>query len=198
MLATIILWLIGFLSIYSGRIEFGPVHSHKVMLAMIFVIIYVVISISRPFLSFSFLVYGTGPGYSGIGPYNTTYLIIEMVFGLAASIFLSLVYVFLIIELASARTRILLWISLGLNVMFSTGGPFIIFIFSYESFIFANFGMVFIVLIFVIYCYWDTYERVRKRIIKPLLVPMIPPPFFPYGPPPAFPPPTPPQYPQRK
>ncbi len=175
-LVTLILWLLGFANIYQGKFEYGPVHTHKVTMALIFIVLYIVTNIALVFFSITTLFYMTSePGIEGYQSYSTTLFLIRIVFGFVATLFISLAWVFLIVELASEDIKRLLWMAFGLSMLLSVGSTVVIIFISYNLANILTVGLGAIVFIMVMYCYWQTYNRVKNREIAPILPPFPPP-----------------------
>ncbi|UCG70626.1 MAG: hypothetical protein JSV09_06305 [Thermoplasmata archaeon] len=180
MLLTIILLVVGFFTIYSGKVEYGPAHFQKVSLALIFFILFIAISVGQVFFSISVPFWGGfGPGYNDIYYYNTSYVIMYIIFSFFSTLFLSLGLVYLIIELASREIKNLLWITFGLNLIISTVSSVLSLGLGMLGVLSGGLGII--VLLLVMFCYWKTYIRIREREIMPIPPPFMPPPFIPPG-----------------
>jgi amino acid transporter len=195
-LIALILWIMGFFSMYSGKDEFGPEHSQKVtfafmffVLAIILVIMVVVYAISQIDL--------TDPGTDSGDPefYDTDVPIVTIVLGTISTICSSLGWVFLILELSSEDIKKLLWIYFIISVVSAAAGSALSYAYGIVGDAVGGLGIISLVIL--IFCYWKTYNRVKHKEIVPVTPPMMQPPAFPMGPPPQYPPQygPPPQYP---
>lgn len=185
-IAIIVLFAMGFINMFSGREEYGPMHAHKMNMALIFVILYIATSFATTIYSFAILNYlGPGPDVGDARYYSSTGPIIYIIFSFVATLFWSLTFVFLIIELASHDIKFFLWLAFGLNLLITMGS--LILGFTYGPIGSGASGLGIIVLILVLYCYWRTYNRVKNREIKPIFPPGMPPPMFPSVYPPMYP-----------
>jgi hypothetical protein len=195
-LVFFILALIGLVQMHLGRFEFGPLHAARVAKALIFIAVAIVISFVGGFSSIFFL-FGRGGFNNGFGGHWAMFQLIQLVFGFASNLFISLMWVYLIIELSHIKIRNLLWVYFGLSMALYAVAT--IFFFSWRFLLDSSttfVGSLGVIASFIlIYCYWKTYNRVLTGEIKPIPLPMMQPPYFPPGQPPYYPPQAPPSYP---
>ena len=189
--------LIGIVHMHTGKYEFGPVHSARVFKALIFLVIAIAVAFAGGFSSIFFLFSGGGVG-NDFGVNWHLLSIVQLIFGFFTNLFISLMWVYLIIELAHIKIKNLLWFYFAISMaIYAVASIFIMitwrFWFSDAQGLVGSLGVFASILL--IYCYWKTYNRVLKGEIKPIPLPMMPPPYFPPGQPPYYPPQSPPSYP---
>lgn len=187
MLVSVLLFLVGFFTMYSGKQEYGPVHFQKVTQAMIFFILSIAISIGLVFLSISFLFWGGfDPDVNGFYSSSPSFVIMYLMFNFFLTLFFSLGWVYLIIELASEDIKRLLWLTFVISLIISLIGVILDLRFGLIGALSDGLGII--VVLLVIHCYWRTYIRIRDREIMPIPPPVMPPPYFPPGYPLQYPP----------
>lgn len=182
-----IFWILGLIFMNSGKYEYGPIHSQKVIMALIFFILAIISYISG-YIFILFYIFSGDP-LSDFGSYISMMYIIQIISYFFTNMFTSLMWVFLIIQLAQQRIKILLWIFFVINITIFilasvitiagvVWGPYI------QNYI-GGFGVIGNLIL--IFCYWRTYNRVRNREIMPIIPPFMPPPLYPLNYPPYFP-----------
>lgn len=196
-LIAFILWLTGFIFMYQGKREFGPGHSHNVSMAFMFIIVYIAITVLGFVISILFLFSSArspDPLTDDFEYSLSAYYLLLLIFGLAANIFYSLMWMYLIIGLSTEQVRRLLWIYFAISLLVY-GVTLSIFIIQGNAGLgeTGTSGLGIISLLILIYCYWLTYNRVLRGDIKP--GPQIPPPYYPPAWPPNYPLQSPPAYP---
>jgi hypothetical protein len=179
-LVFFILVLIGLVHMHAGKHEFGPAHSARVTKALIFLAIAFVIAFVGGFSSIFFLF--TGGGFTnGFGTNWHMFIIIQLSFGFFTHLFISLMWVFLIIEISEIRIKNFLWLYLGLSLSIYAVSAIFLFVLAVVLSNLQTFvgSLGFIASVVLIYCYWQTYNRVLKGEIKPIPYPLMPPLSFP-------------------
>jgi uncharacterized BrkB/YihY/UPF0761 family membrane protein len=209
-----ILWLLGFITMVSAREEYGPVHAKKVMMALMCFILFIIffaMTIVVPIMSVGTMI--GDPDVEDVWDDIRGMIIITATMSFLSTVFLSLTWVFLIIELAADNIKKLLWIGFIINVVASLVALIIVIMMLNVDVTdwdldqvsalsnMADLTRAISIVGFIIFafCYWKTYNRVKNREIMPVAPPGMPPPGFPVGgPPPQYPPQyqqPPPQYP---
>jgi hypothetical protein len=193
LLAFFILALMGIFNMNTGKYEFGASHSASVSRAIIFIVIAVIILVAGGFSSAFFLIGSIGLGNEP-GIDWRVYQVIQLVLGFIVNMFISLMWVYLIIEIAGPRIRNYLWLYLGMSMsVYAIAGIILFDIWWLPDRVNLTGSLGIIAGVVLIYCYWKTYNRVLSGDIKP--VPMPPLPYYPPGHPPYQPPQVPPSYP---
>jgi hypothetical protein len=213
---VVILWLLGFATMVAGKEEYGPIHSKKVMIALMCFILFIIffaLTILVPIMSIGTMVNVQDP--EEIWDDFRGMIIISTAMSFLSTVFLSLTWVFLIIELAADNIKKLLWVAFLINVITSLVALIVVIMMLNVDVTDMDFEQVnamqnmsnlssaisIVGFIILVYCYWKTYNRVKNREIMPVAPPGMPPPGFPPagGPPPVYPPqyqqPPPQQYP---
>lgn len=179
-----ILWILGLAIMYSGKYEYGPVHSQKVTMALIFFILAIIIYISGNIISMFFIfAYSPTPDF-GANDFETsivTMYTIQIITGFLTNIFTSLMWVFLIIELARQKIKSFIWTFFIISIaIYALASIFTVGWGIWDGFNLSFIGGLGIIgAVLLIYCYWDTYNRVKNRDIVPIIPPPMPPPFYP-------------------
>lgn len=174
LIGMLVSWVLGFLNMHRGRWEFGPVHKHNVNLSIMFALLFIFIFIAQFAVSVLF--------WRIIMDSNLSFFLFRLWIGIFSSLAISLSWIFLIKELASSGIKILLWISLGLNIVLSSIinlvglGPRFLNIVGFMSWYF--------VIVIVLFCYYEIYNGIKKKKLIPIFPPPIPPPMYPPMPPP--------------
>jgi len=185
-LAVVILFLVGFGTMYSGREEFGPQHSSSVgksltmlILAIVFGILVMVVGMAG---YFSAGVH-TGGGMVEITPAMALTTVISMIIGIGISICAGLMLVFLINEIIDPNLRRALWAAFALGILSSIVSTIIGAYTIYTGRYIQTMGLMgasgplatiaqnilsFISIIFFFYCFRRTYLRVKNREILPI------------------------------
>jgi hypothetical protein len=210
----LILWLLGFITMVSAREEYGPVHAKKVMMALMCFILFIIffaMTIVVPIMSVGTMI--GNQNVEDVWDDIRGMIILTTLMSFLSTVFLSLTWVFLIIELAAENIKKLLWIAFIINVVASLVALIIVIVMLNVDVAdldidqvnamqnMSNLSSAFSIVGFIIFafCYWKTYNRVKMKEIMPVAPPGMPPPGFPVGgPPPQYPPQyqqPPPQYP---
>lgn len=164
LIATLISWFLGFLNMFRGRWEFGPIHNHCVNLSIMFAFLFIFIFVGQLGLTIFF---------PQIGFFSLMGFSIRVTLGILTSSAISLSWVFLIKELASPEIKTLLWISAGINIFLSTALSVVGL--NSRFFTILGFTLWFFVIFLVIYCYQKIYDRIKKKEILPIFPPSFPP-----------------------
>jgi len=154
-LLWIILLFIGFLNMVKGKHEYGSVHLRNVNISQICIFLFVAISIAAIFFypHTSGEIIGTGENEGGMETFQVEKLLYTMSLFLSL-LFFSFAWVFLILELASDRIRKLLCVWFFINAV----GLMI-------TLITYFWALNAIGSIIIAYCYRDTYNHVKNRVI---------------------------------
>jgi hypothetical protein len=159
-------WIYGIYLLYTGRREFGPVHTHYASMGFIFAamffLFFIVQNIIMIFLGFGF----------GIST-----LLIRASMGVISTLILSVTWIFFILALVPDNLKILLWVTLVISLavsmastIISTASPLLGIV---------SIGLWYPVLLLVSYCYFKTHQRLKRRDILPMLPAPIPLPYPP-------------------
>ena len=166
MFTSFIYWIAGYYNIFRGRREFGPVHNHYVNLSIIFAALYILSLFGQLFIiTISNRIIGGD------------YYLLRILLGMISSAFLSITWIYLILDIVPIEMKVALWLSLLLSLVISLSTAII----GEISVLAGFFGMAlwYVVLFIVIYCYHRTYNRLKNKEILPLLPPTYPFPFPP-------------------
>ncbi len=200
-LIVVILFLIGIIYMLTGREEFGPQHSSRVMLGFIFLLIGFIIPVFGGF--------GTAFSYSGYG----SAIYITSGFSIASSILMALGLVFLIENLLDEKWKRILWtgglifiifsiIAAAINIWLFTSlisdisDPETFYLSGFSTFTLVSSGLTAMnllpIFIFLL-CYRQAEQRIRTgelKVVQPMYPPPPPPYYYPPPPPAYYPPPA--------
>lgn len=168
-----LLLLVGFIQIYSDKERFGRKHSWNVRIALRFLLFYIALQLVINYLASSSI------DISGSAELTSEDLfpeisIIQLALGLIATILGSLLWIFLILELASDKIKEVLWAYLIMNVIFSI--LIIVIAVNNRTMVGVASGLDLIGFLMVTYCYWETLKRLQNKEIDPTTDPHSTPP----------------------
>jgi len=198
MLIVFVFFLIGIVNMSTGKREFGPQHERNVRKAIIFLISVIILFVVQMIVSV-WTVFSIGFA-GGLDTERLRIMLIPtVILSFIGALLISLMLVYLVLDLFPMGERNFLWLALAVNVLGTFGASLLTLIFlpSFQgAFPFSwgptttipaifNYGLSFLAFLIFLYCYRKAYNRVRKREILPVWQP---PPTYPTYPP-YFPPP---------
>lgn len=173
---SFILYLIGFVKLYTGRKEYTREHQKKVKYALYFFIIVILLAVSKQAFSF-FPSMGVDGGsvrnFNKILSEMKPYIWASQILSVLQTFFTAMMSVYLVIELANEKIKKLLWtgagvaiassiIGFGISIYLLQGELTVDSLQAFSSLSSLILGLSSIGLIIFLVSYWKIYKRFKK------------------------------------